>query len=98
MGDPSKIVLLEKVVQVVKRDNLLNLAQESGRKLMDGLKDLSKRYPQHIKNNVRGIGTFCAFDLSSSQKRDETFVRLQQNGELNFFFFNFILKKNEILI
>lgn len=47
---------------------------------MDGLKDLSKRYPQHIQNNVRGIGTFCAFDLSSPQKRDETFVRLQQYG------------------
>jgi 4-aminobutyrate aminotransferase/(S)-3-amino-2-methylpropionate transaminase len=30
MGDPSKVLLLEKVVEVVKRDNLLNLAQESG--------------------------------------------------------------------
>ncbi|XP_046448564.1 4-aminobutyrate aminotransferase, mitochondrial-like [Daphnia pulex] len=80
MGDPSKVLLLEKVVEVVKRDNLLNLAQESGKRLMDGLKDLSKRYPQHIKNNVRGIGTFCAFDLSSPQKRDETFVKLQHHG------------------
>jgi 4-aminobutyrate aminotransferase/(S)-3-amino-2-methylpropionate transaminase len=61
---------------------------------MDGLKDLSKRYPQHIKNNVRGIGTFCAFDLSSPQKRDETFVKLQHHGmyELNLIHFKKIIK------
>lgn len=111
MGDPSKVLLLEKVVQVVKRDNLLKLVELSGacllcsptainimdrhitetcciihlflytgKKLMDGLKDLSNRFPQHMKNNVRGIGTFCAFDLTSPQKRDEAFFRLQQHG------------------
>jgi hypothetical protein len=61
---------------------------------MDGLKDLSKRYPQHINNNVRGIGTFCAFDLSSPQKRDETFVKLQHHGiyELNLIHLKKIMK------
>jgi 4-aminobutyrate aminotransferase/(S)-3-amino-2-methylpropionate transaminase len=37
MGDPSKILLLEKVVEVVKRDNLLNLAQESGNRFITPL-------------------------------------------------------------
>ena len=30
MGDPSKVLLLEKVVEVIKRDNLLSIVQASG--------------------------------------------------------------------
>lgn len=79
MGEPSKVLLLEKVVEVIKRDNLLSIVQASGKKLMDGLMDMSKRYPQHLKN-VRGIGTFCAFDSSSAEKRDEIVAKLKEKG------------------
>lgn len=41
--------------------------------------DMSKRYPQHLKN-VRGIGTFCAFDSSSAEKRDEIVAKLKEKG------------------
>lgn len=41
--------------------------------------DMSKRYPQHVKN-VRGIGTFCAFDSSSAEKRDEIVAKLKEKG------------------
>ena len=53
---------------------------------MDGLMEMSKRYPQHVKN-VRGIGTFCAFDSSSAEKRDEIVAKLKEKGSfsLNFF-------------
>lgn len=30
MGDPSKVLLLDKVVEVIKRDNLLSVVQASG--------------------------------------------------------------------
>jgi 4-aminobutyrate aminotransferase/(S)-3-amino-2-methylpropionate transaminase len=50
---------------------------------MDGLMDMSKRYPQHVKN-VRGIGTFCAFDSSSAEKRDEIVAKLKEKGMLMF--------------
>ena len=48
--------------------------------------EMSKRYPQHVKN-VRGIGTFCAFDSSSAEKRDEIVAKLKEKGSfsLNFF-------------
>ncbi|KAI9563024.1 hypothetical protein GHT06_010481 [Daphnia sinensis] len=79
MGEPSKVLLLDKVIEVIKRDNLLSIVQASGKKLMDGLMDMSKRYPQHLKN-VRGIGTFCAFDSSSAEKRDEIVAKLKEKG------------------
>lgn len=31
MGEPSKVLLLEKVVEVIKRDNLLSIVQASGK-------------------------------------------------------------------
>ncbi len=107
MGEPSKVLLLDKVIEVIKRDNLLSIVQASGRsiscifflvngesqlieyflfqgkKLMDGLMEMSKRYPQHVKN-VRGIGTFCAFDSSSAEKRDEIVAKLKEKGMLVF--------------
>jgi len=79
MGEPSKVLLLEKVIEVIKRDRLLENVQASGRKLLDGLNDLSKRYPQHL-NSVRGVGTFCAFDCSSVEKRDEIVAKLKEKG------------------
>ena len=82
MGEPSKVLLLEKVIEVIKRDRLLENVQASGRKLMDGMKDLAKRYPQHM-NSVRGVGTFCAFDCSSAEKRDEIVAKLKEKGNLN---------------
>lgn len=81
MGDPSKVIFLEKVIEVIKRDKLLDVVNASGKRLMDGLKDLSVRYPQNIRN-LRGIGTFCAFDCSSPEKRDEIVAKLKEKGTL----------------
>ena len=40
MGDPSKLVLLETVVDVVKRDHLLRSVASVGEKLLKGLEAL----------------------------------------------------------
>lgn len=79
MGEPSKVMMLEKVVEVIKRDNLLDVSKASGKRLLDGLKDFGARYPQHM-SNMRGLGTFCAFDSSSPAKRDEIINRLKDEG------------------
>jgi len=79
MGEPSKVMMLEKVVEIIKRDNLLDNVNASGKRLQDGLKDFSIRYPQHV-SNTRGLGTFCAFDSSSPAKRDEIVSRLKVEG------------------
>jgi 4-aminobutyrate aminotransferase/(S)-3-amino-2-methylpropionate transaminase len=40
MGEPSKIQVLKKVIDVIRRDNLLQNVQETGDILLKGLKDL----------------------------------------------------------
>jgi 4-aminobutyrate aminotransferase/(S)-3-amino-2-methylpropionate transaminase len=79
MGEPSKVLLLEKVVEVIKRDKLLENVQASGKRLLEGLKDFGQRYPQHV-SNTRGVGTFCAFDCTTPAKRDEIVVKLKVEG------------------
>ena len=79
MGDPSKVVLLEKVIEVIQRDKLLDSVQASGKRLMNGLKELCQKYPQHILN-YRGIGSFCAFDSPTAEKRDEIVAKLKEKG------------------
>ncbi len=54
MGDPSKLVLLEAVVNVVKRDQLLHSTATVGEKLLKGLESLQVRYfsylsPQYLQ-------------------------------------------------
>jgi 4-aminobutyrate aminotransferase / (S)-3-amino-2-methylpropionate transaminase len=89
MGEPSKVLLLEKVVEVVKRDKLLENVQVTGKRLMEGLKDLSNRFPVEV-HNVRGIGTFCAFDCDTAEKRDEIVARLKTEGNVYFDFGYFV--------
>ena len=44
MGDPPKSLMLAAVVDVIKKEGLLDLARESGQHLMDGLQDLQVNY------------------------------------------------------
>lgn len=48
MGEPSKIVILEKVVEVIRRDGLVEQAKEVGKLLQKGLLDIAGNYPQQV--------------------------------------------------
>jgi len=62
MGDPGKVVLLEKVIETIHKDNLLQNVQETGEYLQQHLKELEDLYPD-IFSGTRGMGTFCAIDV-----------------------------------
>ena len=47
--------------------------------MLNGLKDLGQRYPNLVKN-VRGRGTFCAFDCDTMAKRDQLVDQLKVEG------------------
>ncbi|XP_026746760.1 4-aminobutyrate aminotransferase, mitochondrial isoform X1 [Trichoplusia ni] len=79
MGDPSKIVLLERVLEVMKRDNLLNLVLETGQHFKCGLHQVEKEFPNMI-HSVRGRGTLLAFTACSPQLRDKIIVNLKKCG------------------
>uniref|UniRef100_A0A2K6DBX0 4-aminobutyrate aminotransferase, mitochondrial n=1 Tax=Macaca nemestrina TaxID=9545 RepID=A0A2K6DBX0_MACNE len=70
LGDPSKNLLLAEVINIIKREDLLNNAAHAGKVLLTGLLDLQARYPQFI-SRVRGRGTFCSFDTPDDSVRNK---------------------------
>ena len=91
MGDPGKLILLEKVLQVIKNENLLCLVNETGKYLKNGLHDLEKEFP-NIINSVRGRGTFLSFN---SDCRDKINADLKKNGKFNAYKFMLTAKNYE---
>ena len=70
VGEPSKLVLLEAVLDTIVRDQLLARVTEVGAEMLAGLEQLAARHPG-VWSAVRGRGTFCAVDCDSGARRDE---------------------------
>lgn len=79
MGDPSKLILLEQVIGVIRQENLLNKIEQTGSRLQNGLNELQNKF-RGVISNVRGKGTFCAVDFKDSQTRDKTLEQLALHG------------------
>lgn len=60
-------------LEIIERENLVENAAHMGRFLLGEVEKLAQRYPGTIEN-VRGLGLLVAFDLPSTEERDE-FVR-----------------------
>jgi L-lysine 6-transaminase len=57
-------------LEIIKEENLLENAESQGKRLLNGLEDLTEKYSSKI-HNARGLGLMCAFDCYSPEKRDE---------------------------
>jgi 4-aminobutyrate aminotransferase/(S)-3-amino-2-methylpropionate transaminase len=79
MGDPLRAMQLEATINQIKKDNLLETVQITGKYLMDNLNALAAKYPDKVKN-VRGLGTFAAFDSANAAQRDKLVYELKQMG------------------
>lgn len=79
MGDPGKLLILEQILKVIQRDNLLANVDKVGKKLKSGLLDAQAEFPQ-LLNSTRGRGTFLAINCASSKLRDDLVGRLRANG------------------
>lgn len=79
MGDPGKLILLEKVIEVIKKDNLLPKIASTGTKMLEGLIQLQNKHC-NIVENARGKGTFCALDFKNAQIRDKAIELLLLEG------------------
>src|SRR5262249_37814714 len=60
-SDPVPAAAVAAVIDIVREENLLERARESGAYFMDRLLELSKSHP--IVSNVRGQGLMIGFDL-----------------------------------
>ncbi len=73
------MILLDAVLQTIRRENLLQNAVDVGATLLAGLEQLQDRYPQYL-NSARGRGTFCAINCDSTARRDAVLGRLREHG------------------
>lgn len=79
LGDPSKMVLLQEVIRVVKEQDLLKNMETTGKGLVKGLEGLQKEHSGKI-SNVRGRGTFVALDFVDGKARDKAVKALHKKG------------------
>ncbi|XP_065268022.1 4-aminobutyrate aminotransferase, mitochondrial isoform X5 [Emys orbicularis] len=79
LGDPSKNLMLAEVINVIKREDLLNNAVHAGKALLAGLLDLQARYP-HLISRARGRGTFCSFDTPDDTTRNKLIAIARNKG------------------
>jgi 4-aminobutyrate aminotransferase-like enzyme len=49
MGEPTKLVVLEKVVDIIKRDNLVETTKAVGDYLKQNLEGLVKEFPDKVQ-------------------------------------------------
>ncbi len=78
-GNLVDMIRCQKYLEVIKEENLIKNAKVQGETLLDMLKELEQKYSNKIFN-ARGLGLMCAFDLASSQKRDELKKKLNENN------------------
>ncbi|ELT91408.1 hypothetical protein CAPTEDRAFT_205968 [Capitella teleta] len=81
MGDPSKVLLMETMVNVIKEENLLNNCKVTGEYLGKGMHQLEMKFPDQI-NKVRGPGVFKAVDVKTPEHRDKIMRQLRDRGVL----------------
>jgi len=78
-GNLVDMVRCQKYLEIIKEENLIKNAETQGKHLLNGLEELSQKYPDKIFN-ARGRGLMCAFDLPTPEKRDELKNKMYSNG------------------
>ena len=68
LGEPSKLLMLEKVIKVIEEKNLLEVVKASGATLADGMQRVIDAHPDKV-NSLRGKGTFLAYDCPNTATR-----------------------------
>jgi len=67
LGDYTRAIQFGHIIDVVERDNLLKLVNETGAYMVKHMKELSAKHPGKI-DNVRAAGTFIAFDCNKQSE------------------------------
>ena len=80
-GNLIDMVRCQKYLEIIEEEHLVKNAETQGKRLLQGLETIEKKYPQKI-SNARGRGLMCAFDLQTSPKRDELKDKLYANNLL----------------
>ncbi len=69
----------QRYLEIIQEENLVEHARVTGDYLQKQLHQLQLEFPS-LMNNVRGRGLFCAFDLFSTEKRNELRLKAYAKG------------------
>ncbi|MFC1729254.1 L-lysine 6-transaminase [candidate division KSB1 bacterium] len=78
-GNLVDMVRLEKFLEIIEEENLVENARIKGEYLLAGLSNLEQQFNDKI-SNVRGLGLFCAFDMPSTDMRNTVVSNAWNNG------------------
>ncbi|XP_066157229.1 probable 4-aminobutyrate aminotransferase, mitochondrial [Euwallacea fornicatus] len=82
MGDPGKVILLEKIIDIISRDDLLEHVRKTGKYLIEQLKRMEKEFAP-LFHSTRGRGTFVAITAESAGARDQMIDKLRAKGVIS---------------
>ena len=68
-GNFIDMLRFQLVLEIIENENLVENSRIVGEFLLNGLKQLAQKYPDHI-SAARGKGLMCAFDLKDGASRD----------------------------
>jgi L-lysine 6-transaminase len=78
-GNLVDMVRAKRIFEVIQEDNLVENAHRQGQFLIGQLDNLAKEFPALVSNS-RGRGLMCAFDLDSSQNRNQLITKAYEEG------------------
>ena len=89
MGDPSKILILEAVLQSIETDDLLSHVCHVGNYLLCELNTLQHEFP-HLMNSVRGRGFIIAFDMPCNDTKNKFLHLIRSKGNIKLLIYIYI--------
>jgi len=78
VGDPSKVLILREVVEVIREEQLLDNMATLGRQLLQVLEDAQKEFP--VLSRARGLGGIISVDLPDTDTRNKLVAKLKSKG------------------
>ena len=79
LGEPSKLLMLQKVVEEIEKKKLLEVVKASGAVLREGMQQVVDAFPDKV-NNLRGKGTFLAYDCPNTAARSVNATFINNNN------------------
>jgi 4-aminobutyrate aminotransferase/(S)-3-amino-2-methylpropionate transaminase len=82
LGDPTRALQAREILNIIRRDGLVENTAKVGDYIYQSLSELSNGVGKGKMHNLRGKGegTFIAWDAESPAKRDELIKRMRNNG------------------
>jgi 4-aminobutyrate aminotransferase/(S)-3-amino-2-methylpropionate transaminase len=80
LGDPIRLIQNKAIIDEIESKDLLKLVTSTGSYLFDILSKFQSGKAKGIISNLRGSGTFLAFDCNSSKSRDDLVILMRKKG------------------